>query len=559
MAKEFTGAQVERALERVKTELDGKQPDLGYVTPEMFGAKGDGVTDDTQAIRDMFASDYVRFSFGNKTYITDGAIDVTKACRIDFNNTTLLAKSNRYIRDFEYMLGLKAGKIYTYGRVNVNANSSVNICVLLSEAGGSHFDTIHVGNARIWGLYCDKTTDGNNSIQFKHISAGSCGQKIHAKGKYLSSTTLEVTEMTGFSYNDFIESLFDNRYRQNEIIIDDSLYTQSNLRNRYIFYTQSTLPPFTLDEENHFKGVFQVAGVGNTVPSNYIDGENGRDVYIPIGGGICLGSMHSEGAYKIDYLSTASNALSLYVYWGYGGYIGSYVSEYDMIVMRNESLTTAIGYLYVEGTGSAFKNRFSNGFDRIIEIRTTLNGDTYIQNPFIGQGRMPFDQGNNVVLTNQLKNYPNSTASLYAPEHIAARKLSGLNIAASDTIVRINCNEYTQRAITISAPGYAAYPNDYNIQIDLYDLNAHTNNQFEPLVLYVRRTRTDVTTYIAFGIKLSQKLLNAGYSLYGAINNLLTINPVDYGNHMKITIILFLDTKTFYVTAEPLSFVTNGV
>lgn len=41
-----------------------------YVTPEMFGAKGDGVTDDTQAIQDMLDSNYHAFKFNAKTYVT---------------------------------------------------------------------------------------------------------------------------------------------------------------------------------------------------------------------------------------------------------------------------------------------------------------------------------------------------------------------------------------------------------------------------------------------------------------------------------------------------------
>lgn len=48
---------------------------LGYVTPEMYGAKGDGVTDDTSALQAMFDSD-----FGN--YILNGNYAISKSVEV---------------------------------------------------------------------------------------------------------------------------------------------------------------------------------------------------------------------------------------------------------------------------------------------------------------------------------------------------------------------------------------------------------------------------------------------------------------------------------------------
>lgn len=48
---------------------------MGYVTPQMFGAKGDGVADDTQAFLDMFAS-------GKNVYISEGNYYITKRLRL---------------------------------------------------------------------------------------------------------------------------------------------------------------------------------------------------------------------------------------------------------------------------------------------------------------------------------------------------------------------------------------------------------------------------------------------------------------------------------------------
>lgn len=52
---------------------------LGFVTPEMYGAKGDGVTDDTQAIRDAVNSGCSVIIFSPKTYLIDPASFISYA------------------------------------------------------------------------------------------------------------------------------------------------------------------------------------------------------------------------------------------------------------------------------------------------------------------------------------------------------------------------------------------------------------------------------------------------------------------------------------------------
>lgn len=77
---------------------------LGYVTPELYGAVGDGVTDDTNAINDAFNSGYAVF-FSPKTYLIDGVVGTTITDGIIIgNNATLKIKPN----DSEYYIGVKA-------------------------------------------------------------------------------------------------------------------------------------------------------------------------------------------------------------------------------------------------------------------------------------------------------------------------------------------------------------------------------------------------------------------------------------------------------------------
>lgn len=53
---------------------------LNYVTPEMFGARGDGITDDTEAIQKAIDSDLSNIViFGRKTYIVSSQLNINKS------------------------------------------------------------------------------------------------------------------------------------------------------------------------------------------------------------------------------------------------------------------------------------------------------------------------------------------------------------------------------------------------------------------------------------------------------------------------------------------------
>lgn len=53
---------------------------LNYVTPEMFGARGDGITDDTEAIQKAFDSDLSNIViFGRKTYLASSQLNINKS------------------------------------------------------------------------------------------------------------------------------------------------------------------------------------------------------------------------------------------------------------------------------------------------------------------------------------------------------------------------------------------------------------------------------------------------------------------------------------------------
>lgn len=67
-----------------------KRSDTNIMTPEMFGAEGDGVTDDTPAFQAMGLSEAsIIFCSKGKTYLLTDQVDITKEKEINLNGATL--------------------------------------------------------------------------------------------------------------------------------------------------------------------------------------------------------------------------------------------------------------------------------------------------------------------------------------------------------------------------------------------------------------------------------------------------------------------------------------
>lgn len=532
-----------------------------YVTPEMFGAVGDGTTDDADAINAMFASDNYVFSFANKTYLTDSAITCDKTCIIYFNDTTIKAKKSYAVRDFEYVIGFTKPRIKTYGKLIVLANTSVNVGIWLATIGGSCFDQLQANNARIWGLYVDQTTNGNNGLTINSLSVAQNGFKAHGKAKRVDNTHLEITNITGSftGYNDNIRAgLFDNLYGHANLVVDDSGYLSAN-NWRFVFYNDSSSQAaFTLDQEDISKATFYVNSSGPKVPQDYTQNDASRDVFIPIGGGFCLASNNSEGVFRINNISSQSQPLSSRITQGYGGSIGNYSSEYDTVVMHTESLRINIDYTYFEAVGNGYTYTYGDSRDRIYFFTQTIGKYVYMGNPFVGASRAPIMTGNavinyiqNTVEANLVTTYfccPGYLTQVAIGANCYGDRTSGIALAGS--II----DEYTPRILTFDSLGYTSVS---KAKLDLTDMvESSRSMSFSPVQIYLRRRRAN-SNYDDYQLGLSDKLIAAGYSIHGAVDNVLTIHPSDYGNFVKITIMLFRSDKTFYVTAEALTFVDN--
>lgn len=526
-----------------------------YVTPEMFGAKGDGTTNDTQAIKNMLASENVNFRFSNKTYKVSDSIDVSKICTLYFDNTTIqVTRDHTGVRSFEYILGIKA-RVKTIGKLTLNGDRSVNVCLWLSQCGGSYFDQINVALARIWGVCTDSSHADLNSLKFNKIGAEYCGFRVEAKCKYVSNGSYEITDISngnfsGWTYETY-NSVFDNRYGNARIIVDDSGYTGSYLFNRAVMRSNAA-SPFTLNENSPTSGTFTKEGSYAGFPSDYKNGDNGRPVIIMIGGGLNFSSSASEGLLEIGTIVTQNCSISMNNELSYGGKISSYASEYDGILLTTGILYAFdIGYLYLEALGQGYKYAFNNAYDKIMLVCANDATNVTITNPFIGTGRIKFAQANEVLLNSQYsQNDVGIVEALICPDFMAKNAFNNPYVERATGGFTIT--EESPRRL-VHGPTYLSSGN--TIKLKLNDIKSYRRNQFGPFEYYCKVENPNNGHILKIGMDSS--LSSNGYSINGAVDNVLSIDTSEYGNFLKVTIVLI--RKVFYVKAEALTFVTNNI
>lgn len=152
-----------------------------YVTPEMFGAVGDGVTNDTQALQDMFDSGKNVF-LPNKTYLTDGNM-ISNITHIVSNHATFKAKTNLQ----SHLLYVNA-RIYLSGRIILNGDSKALNGILFDASGSSVIDVIDVSYCLVWGVY----NIASPGITMNRITAYGCGIKPTTSVSYASNSILNI-------------------------------------------------------------------------------------------------------------------------------------------------------------------------------------------------------------------------------------------------------------------------------------------------------------------------------------------------------------------------------
>lgn len=186
-------------------------------TPEMFGAIGDGVTDDTTALQRMFTSAnnsgvlaenfFGAFKLRHK-YLVSATLNCGRPIKVDAYGAELLINTNIPCVNFSMHNGEWAGGYFNYTGVANSSITEVAVAMTLApENSPIMVMASTIKHVRIWGAHTGiKFTNPNTAIWqvhldniHSHVRAGSSAQK--AVGYNLSpvggpggSTTIRLTE-----------------------------------------------------------------------------------------------------------------------------------------------------------------------------------------------------------------------------------------------------------------------------------------------------------------------------------------------------------------------------
>lgn len=203
----FKNLDVQEEINKKLDEMfnDGKLNELlnlfiPYVTPEMFGAVGDGVTDDTIALNDALnyalTNKTILIGTAKKIYTTSKKLTINNLININFNNATIkLISDDDSVIEINYYEDIdtryKKPK-FTISNLTIDANEHANYGIIVGENGGqlTLLNNIAINNFNVAGY---NSNSGDVSIDGMII-----------KGKIINN------ELTGFIQNSKSDNIINN-------------------------------------------------------------------------------------------------------------------------------------------------------------------------------------------------------------------------------------------------------------------------------------------------------------------------------------------------------------
>lgn len=190
-----------------------------YVTPEMYGAKGDGVTDDTDAIQSAIDSDSGLVLFGHgKTYLSSCLIPKSNKI-IDLNNSTLFLKNNTELPIF-YVIAEDTGHSFKVCNGQIDCNMDNNHAV--NQSAGTFWITnwegLEFSDLKITHAFRNAINLWNcKNIKVENVDCVDCGMS-NSGGFYSYGAAFEPTCENVIVNNFNIENMYGYGIHFNETL-----------------------------------------------------------------------------------------------------------------------------------------------------------------------------------------------------------------------------------------------------------------------------------------------------------------------------------------------------
>lgn len=164
------------AVNQLNEDLSQLQDDIFYVTPEQFGAVGDGVTDDSQAVQDAVDAGYAVYFSSGKTYYIPSTVTIDHDCHL-FGGKNAVIKTATASRESLNDVFVVSGTLKDTTTLTTNYTTLGD-----TDNSGDRFTLIDMSNVGIGDIMVITATDQYYS---------------YARQYYYLGATLQVGDMYG--------------------------------------------------------------------------------------------------------------------------------------------------------------------------------------------------------------------------------------------------------------------------------------------------------------------------------------------------------------------------